>query len=1191
MKKIFLFIIFITSVVLFISCGSELNSYTLLIINDSNTTVFVYKSNDDLINNMNEEENKNLKLSAEESLYLRLDFKEGYQFSKINLDNGKLTEVVSEDLTKYENSVFYEVSNLTNNATLTINSKVKEEVIVDYNISFNCDLNSNVFVYSSLDNLNNDVDSLPLTDNVIKINNEIWFKVIVNEGFILDTIENSNTTSAALTLINQEENIYHLDNINGDSTITIKTKEEEIIPETVYNINFICDENCSVLAYSSLDDLNNGNNALTLIENKLEVKEDLYFKVVINEGYKINTIVDSLGKLNLLDNENNIYSLLISELDSNVTNIDVDINTKKIEEVKEYFEVVFSLDENILIEVYDSLELDNKLELNNNLLLINEIVYIKVVISEGYLLDEIKASSGYLNNIENDNDYLLYSLTINGSNITLEISSKKVIVVEEGYKVDFVCDSNVLVEVYDTQDYSVSGIVTNSTFAKDGLTGEITKNGEGQVNFKLILSDGYELDEIIINNQNYSNIKGPSETKVDNVYRITKVTGDITVEIRTLKSDVNGEYKFTTTYEGNEYYFFVTGAPGTFEAIMENGVVNIVCSVNTEVTFSGTLYGSVTVANNETIDMEINLSNCTIVSDKNCPILVENSDDIDISAKSGTENFIYDNREYSEEFSGAIHSNCDLKMKGNGMLTVISKNNNGIHSKDDLVLQKLTLHVECEDNALKGNDSVTIESGIYTLIARTGDGIKTNNSGLYTSSSLQQGTITINGGNVDIYAACDGIDSAYDVIINEDVLSPVINIYTDKYSKYSENVTTPSAEKLFIRNSSSAYKYSIMYYNSDSDYLWVNSSSSESVNAGGRMYYYYPMELHTNYQAVYVYVYTSSQNQGQSSSYYATSGRLTFNSSYDTIAYSSQRRTFTWTNYGTVDAGPGGNRPGGPGGMQDGNSDKGAYSTKGIKANNQITINGGIILIESYDDAIHANNDEAIESGISPLGNVTINNGFITLTSNDDGLHADNILTINNGEVNILSCYEGAEGKYIEQKGGKLSIVSKDDGMNAVGTSATTTHPYSAMLKGGYLYIYAGGDGIDTNISVSYKGILFDGTTCVVISTSNGNSCIDSERGYTYNSGKVIAFSMSNCGFWNEAKNCSNFSSIGKFVQTIGSFSVGNYAVATVSGEVVLAVKMPVSGSYGCVYLGSNAVSVTKSTTFDYSVDENGIYY
>ena len=63
------------------------------------------------------------------------------------------------------------------------------------------------------------------------------------------------------------------------------------------------------------------------------------------------------------------------------------------------------------------------------------------------------------------------------------------------------------------------------------------------------------------------------------------------------------------------------------------------------------------------------------------------------------------------------------------------------------------------DNAFKGNDSVSIASGTYVFISRAGDGIKTSSTDL-SSKNVQRGTVTISGGNITIYAACDGIDAA-----------------------------------------------------------------------------------------------------------------------------------------------------------------------------------------------------------------------------------------------------------------------------------------------------------------------------------------------------------------------------------------------------------------------------------------------
>ena len=49
--------------------------------------------------------------------------------------------------------------------------------------------------------------------------------------------------------------------------------------------------------------------------------------------------------------------------------------------------------------------------------------------------------------------------------------------------------------------------------------------------------------------------------------------------------------------------------------------------------------------------------------------------------------------------------------------------------------------------------------------------------------------------------------------------------------------------------------------------------------------------------------------------------------------------------------------------MRDSNSDKSEYSAKGAKSANEIIIDGGTISINSYDDALHRNNDVTHKNG------------------------------------------------------------------------------------------------------------------------------------------------------------------------------------------------------------------------------------
>lgn len=589
-------------------------------------------------------------------------------------------------------------------------------------------------------------------------------------------------------------------------------------------------------------------------------------------------------------------------------------------------------------------------------------------------------------------------------------------------------------------------------------------------------------------------------------------------------------------------------------------------------TLSGSYYGSLVFDAGEENDITVEFAGFTLGGSAACPLYVKSAANADISAKKGTENYIYDDRAAAGEMKSAVYSECDLKLKGAGILRVISANNNGIHTKDDLAVQKLTLYVSAVDNALKGNDGVTVSSGDITLISRRGDGIKTSDTSL-SKKGKQKGSVSIESGIVNIYAACDGIDAACDVVIADGTL----NIYTDKYSDYSEEVTAVAGDTYYIRSASAEYSFSVHYYNSDGEGVWVNTDGKyEKVSFGRQTYCYYTVERAAGYDYMDVYAYRAGQEQGQSSAYYRSSGQMTPNASYDTIAFSG--RGFDWTNYSTAAAGPGGmgGRPGGPGGMNDGNSDKGDHSTKGIKAGNEIVISGGVITINAYDDAIHANNDGTLESSAMPSGNVTVTGGTLTLSSNDDAVHADGKVFIGGGSVTVLHSYEGIEGNTVEISGGSVSVISSDDGLNATATEGT-----GITVSGGTLYVLAGGDGVDSNSRTQYGGILFAGGHSVIISTGRADSSIDTERGYSYTGGYVVGIGLSG-GMGNESTMCRNFSSVGK--KAMLNLAAGSYL--GVSG--IVSVKIPSAMNALVVLLGSTSAEIASGSQPS-ATDGNGV--
>lgn len=219
--------------------------------------------------------------------------------------------------------------------------------------------------------------------------------------------------------------------------------------------------------------------------------------------------------------------------------------------------------------------------------------------------------------------------------------------------------------------------------------------------------------------------------------------------------------------------------------------------------------------------------------------------------------------------------------------------------------------------------------------------------------------------------------------------------------------------------------------------------------------------------------------------------------------YTYEGSSFAGTAGGTTSTNPwGGGRPGGMGGMQDGNSNKTDISAKGIKAvgiydaagttwqsGGNITINGGNITIDSSDDCIHCG------------GNINISGGAFKLSSADDALHSDHDLTLGkeNGSASdfgiyAAKCYEGVEGKNIYQHSGTVIVKADDDGYNAAGGSDGSGN----MNPGGWNPGGGFGSAGDNMLQIT-------GGIAIVQSASGDHDAFDSNGSITVSGGVVVA--------------------------------------------------------------------------------------
>lgn len=244
-----------------------------------------------------------------------------------------------------------------------------------------------------------------------------------------------------------------------------------------------------------------------------------------------------------------LVSLLVS-----CSNDDTEENVENdVEQSVEGYLATFILDEHVSVTIYDTQAYTDGYESvtayakdpDTGEVITDGEGQINFVVSvdEGYEIDTllVTPTDNYKNlkdpeELELDNTYRITKVE---GDVTVTITSK-----EEGtestitsFVATFILDEHVIVTVYDTSEYT-DGVVTTTAYAKDSDTGEILTDGSGQINFIVTVDEGYEIDSVVVvSEDNYKNLKDPEELELDDTYRITKITGDLTITITTSSSN------------------------------------------------------------------------------------------------------------------------------------------------------------------------------------------------------------------------------------------------------------------------------------------------------------------------------------------------------------------------------------------------------------------------------------------------------------------------------------------------------------------------------------------------------------------------------------------------------------------------------------------------------------------------------
>lgn len=183
---------------------------------------------------------------------------------------------------------------------------------------------------------------------------------------------------------------------------------------------------------------------------------------------------------------------------------------------------------------------------------------------------------------------------------------------------------------------------------------------------------------------------------------------------------------------------------------------------------SGTLTGQVVINSSSDEEVKVVLNGATITSSTGSAIAFTDAGEAVVVLADGTTNKLTDAASYAdtsdEAPNAALWSAADLTIGGAGNLKVTGQFNDGIASKDGLVISGGTITVNATDDGIRGKDHLAVTAGIITVDAG-GDALKSDNE-----TDADSGFVDISGGTLTLSAGTqsgDGIDAVNDVIVSD----------------------------------------------------------------------------------------------------------------------------------------------------------------------------------------------------------------------------------------------------------------------------------------------------------------------------------------------------------------------------------------------------------------------------------------
>ena len=155
------------------------------------------------------------------------------------------------------------------------------------------------------------------------------------------------------------------------------------------------------------------------------------------------------------------------------------------------------------------------------------------------------------------------------------------------------------------------------------------------------------------------------------------------------------------------------------------------------------------------------LDGVDITSSTTAAIAVTAADEVSLVLAADSSNSLADTSTCATDadVNAALFSAADLTISGTGALTVTGNGNDGIASKDGLVIESGAITVNAIDDGIRGKDYLVVNGGELTVTSG-GDGLKADNE-----DDADRGFISVTAGSLTVVSSGDALQAQTDLVV------------------------------------------------------------------------------------------------------------------------------------------------------------------------------------------------------------------------------------------------------------------------------------------------------------------------------------------------------------------------------------------------------------------------------------------